>query len=115
MAVSGAHRSERRWTDPGRFDLDRFLEGVDPAAPRAEQGRLVRANARRWEEAGDFLPFGRGPGTCVARGLAQVQGVAMLDALLSRFVFPLVDPGLELEQVDVGPPPGSLAMYVRAR
>ena len=78
VSIAAINRCDRWWKDPERFDLDRFAEGVDREAPPAEQGRVVRDNARRWEEAGLYLPFGR---SWVAVGIAQTI-VAVVTALL---------------------------------
>lgn len=113
--LSAIHRCERWWSDPDRFDPERFLAGVDPGQPLAERGRTVRDLARDLEERGRFIPFGRGPGTCVGRGMSQVTSFAFVDQVLSRFTFSLADPELEIDQIEVGPPTGTLAVRVAVR
>jgi cytochrome P450 len=69
------HRLPEFWTEPGRFDPDRFL------APGAEDNPA-------------FLPFGTGPRVCIGRNLATWEGIVFL-AMIAR--------GAGLERADSGP------------
>lgn len=118
VSVAAIHRDPRWWPDPDRFDPTRFLAGASPGSSAEAQGRVVRDNARRWEEGYRLIPFLRGPGTCIGRGLNQVEFFAFLDAFLSRFQISLVDPTRVVEargSTISGPAPGSIAVTVRLR
>lgn len=71
VAISPAvtHRMTDYWTDPDRFDPERFAEG------RAEHRRTSCA----------FIPFGAGPHTCLGQGFAEMEIDRVLTALLERF------------------------------
>lgn len=60
------HRHTRLWTDPDRFDPDRWRRDTDRAAQRQA-----------------FMPFSAGPRVCTGAGFAMAEGV-LLTALLSR-------------------------------
>jgi cytochrome P450 len=64
------HRDPRWWSNPEKFDPDRFAEG----------GEFDRQPLR-----GAFLPFGAGPRGCPGRDLSTVETVLTLGWLLSRF------------------------------
>ena len=75
------HRDPGRWSDPDRFDPDRFLAGGEG-----------RTTARR-----SYIPFGSGPRTCAGITWARWQAVATV-ALISQHA------SLELEP-DADPRP----------
>ena len=61
IPVFAVHRHRRLWTDPDRFDPDRFL-------PEAE------ANHVRTQ----FMPFGFGPRTCIGMAFAMIEATVLL-------------------------------------
>jgi cytochrome P450 len=71
--VDAVMRDPAWWTDPERFDPDRFAEG------RAED-RLHK---------GAFLPFGAGAHACIGAHLAGVEAAAFWHAILTRCRFRL--------------------------
>jgi len=64
------HRHPAVWSDPERFDPDRFGPGA-------------------WDEARRiaYLPFGAGPRLCIGRDFALVEGVLLLAMMAARFRF----------------------------
>jgi len=94
------------------------LDGLSDALPLAERGRGVRANIRAREQALDWLPFSDGPGRCPGQHFNAHEFFLVLDALLPRYRFELVDPTREVphsETMVVGPEPGTLAVRLRPR
>ena len=71
--VPTALRSRVWWTDPTRFDPDRFSE--------------ERAEDRKHK--GLFLPFGSGAHACIGMHLATVEAKAFWHAMLTRCRFGL--------------------------
>jgi cytochrome P450 len=63
-----AHRNEKFFPDPERFDPDRFLPEARFTRPRFS-----------------YFPFGGGERVCVAESLARLEGVLVLAALARRF------------------------------
>lgn len=63
------HRDADLWTEPLRFDPDRWGEGV----PRPR--------------AGSYFPFSAGPYECHARGLATTEAILVLATLGQRWAF----------------------------
>ena len=58
LSFASANRDERRWEDPERFDITR--------------------------QSASQLAFGHGEHACVGMGLARLEGVAVLEALVER-------------------------------
>ncbi len=67
------HHARHVWTDPERFDPDRFL-------PEREASRHRYA----------YLPFGAGPRVCLGNHFAYMEAQLALAVLLSRYDFELV-------------------------
>ncbi|GAA3755575.1 cytochrome P450 [Terriglobus aquaticus] len=78
------HRDPRWWTDPDRFDPDRFTDG-------AKQGRPRYA----------YFPFGGGSRQCIAEGLAWMEGTLLLAMLARQFRF-TPEPGAP-ENIPISP------------
>ena len=64
------HRHEKLWSDPGRFDPDRFLPEFDKDRSRTQ-----------------YMPFGAGPRICVGMSFAQVEAKVILATLLQHASF----------------------------
>jgi cytochrome P450 len=62
-----AHRNPRYWPDPTRFDPDRFAAGAAGAAGRP------------------YIPFGKGPHSCLASTFAMHQMTVIMATVLRRF------------------------------
>ena len=67
------HRHRRLWTDPDRFDPDRFSRENTAARPRFA-----------------YLPFAGGPRVCVGASFAMTQMLIVVAVLAQRFRFRLV-------------------------
>ena len=65
IPVFAIHRHRRLWTDPDRFDPDRFL-------PEAEDRHLRT----------QFMPFGFGPRTCIGMAFAMIEATVLLASLV---------------------------------
>lgn len=93
------HRDPRLWTDPLRFDPDRFLP------ERAEHKRHPYA----------FVPFGGGAHLCIGKQFAYVLAKAFLHQLVRSYRFRL-PPGRkhEMQQVPIPKPRDGLALRLEA-
>ncbi|MEI4485643.1 cytochrome P450 [Frigidibacter sp. MR17.14] len=91
VVISSFHlgRHERIWTEPDRFDPDRW----------------ARPETRESARAG-YLPFSAGPRVCPGAGFAMAEGVLMLAAILR---------GLRLDPVEGDVPVPVAHLTVRAR
>jgi len=68
LPIYALHRHRKLWSDPDRFDPDRF-------APGHQTDRFA------------FLPFGDGPRICIGANFAIQEAVIILATLLARFRF----------------------------
>jgi cytochrome P450 len=68
LPIYALHRHHAHWTDPDRFDPERF-------APGHQTDRFT------------FLPFGDGPRICIGANFAIQEAVIILATLLARFRF----------------------------
>ena len=68
LPIYALHRHKKLWSDPDRFDPDRF-------APGHQTDRFA------------FLPFGDGPRICIGANFAIQEAVIILSTLLARFRF----------------------------
>jgi cytochrome P450 len=71
------HRLPELWTEPGKFDPERFVE------PRAEHKRHRYA----------FAPFGGGAHKCIGMVFAQLEVKTVVHRLLRRYRLELARPG----------------------
>ncbi|WP_134725185.1 cytochrome P450 [Paracoccus luteus] len=71
LPIYALHRHRMLWTDPDRFDPDRFAPGVD-------RDRFA------------YLPFGAGPRICIGANFALQEAAIILATLLARFRFDTV-------------------------
>jgi cytochrome P450 len=82
LSAQGVHHSTRYWTDPERFDPERWNNGP------------VSLDAY---EADTFLPFGRGKRICIGATMAMLCMKIMLKSIVTRTQMKM-DPGIKLEQ-----------------
>ncbi len=68
IPIYALHRSHLLWTDPDRFDPDRWAHGAKP-------------------DRYAYLPFGDGPRICIGASFALQEAVIILATLLGRFRF----------------------------
>jgi len=92
------HRDDDLWTEPLRFDPDRWGDGAPPPA------------------VGSYFPFSAGPYECHARGLATTEAILVLATLGQRWAFRPMDER-EAQPVATGTiaPKGGLRMTPTAR
>jgi ferredoxin-NADP reductase/cytochrome P450 len=128
------HFDPRRWPDPHRFSIDRFLP--EPEAPAATttahegldegdallrlraRGRAARDAIRSREEALDLMSFGTGPARCPGAYFNWHESLLVLDALCSRYTFELEHPDREVGPSDhplIGPENGMVGVRIRPR
>ena len=79
LSIYALHRHPQLWTDPNRFDPDRF-------APEQAKERS------RWH----YLPFGAGPRMCIGNNFALMEMQLLLALLVRQFNF-TVAPGFTAE------------------
>jgi ferredoxin-NADP reductase/cytochrome P450 len=126
------HFDPRRWPDPHRFSIDRFLPEpeVSTSAPPAgldegdellrlrARGRAARDAIRGREEALDLMSFGTGPARCPGAYFNWHESLLVLDALCTRYTFELEHPGREVRPSDhplIGPEAGMIGVRIRPR
>ena len=61
IPIYAVHRHRKLWSDPDRFDPDRFLPEAEKAMPRMQ-----------------YIPFGAGPRICIGISFAMVEAVVLL-------------------------------------
>jgi cytochrome P450 len=67
------HHDPKHWTDPERFDPDRFLPEQVASRPREV-----------------YYPFGEGPHVCIGNSLAQMEMQLILTMALQRYKWKLM-------------------------
>jgi len=70
IPMYAVHRHRRLWTDPDRFDPDRFLPENEAKYPRTQ-----------------FMPFGYGQRVCIGSSFAILEATAILATLLQSVRF----------------------------
>jgi len=117
FSIIGIHLDPERWPDPYEFRTDRWLEGVHEGMNLREKGGTVRANIRAREHAMDWLPFADGPGRCAGQHFNAHEFLLILDALLPRYHFELVDAEAvpHSRTMIVGPEAGRMGVRIRPR
>lgn len=74
------HRHPKYWSNPEKFDPDRFLPKNESARPKFA-----------------YFPFGGGPRQCIGDQFAWMEGVLVLAALLKKFSPELTSPNYVAE------------------
>ncbi len=70
LPIYAIHRHRSLWTDPDRFDPDRFLPENEARYPRTQ-----------------FMPFGYGQRVCIGSSFATIEALAILATLLKAVRF----------------------------
>lgn len=70
LPIYVTHRHNVLWTDPGRFDPDRFLPEREATYPRTQ-----------------FMPFGVGPRVCIGASFAMTEATVLLATFLQHASF----------------------------
>ena len=93
------HRDPRFYSDPERFDPERWLPEAKSARPKFS-----------------YFPFGAGPRQCIGESFAWMEGVLVLAAIAQRWKLRL-DPGfaLKLQPAITMRPKNPVAMTVQPR
>jgi cytochrome P450 len=90
-------RRPESFTDPDRFDPDRFEAAAEKAIPR-----------------GAYLPFGAGPRICIGNNFAMMEGQLILATLAQRVELSLVNAGeIAPEPLVTLRPAGGVPMRVK--
>ncbi|MBI4940222.1 MAG: cytochrome P450 [Actinobacteria bacterium] len=92
-AITVPHFLEEFFPDPGRFDIDRYTD------ERREHAR-----------PGAYAPFGKGPHTCLGKGIADVQMTVTAARLFHRLELALDPPDYTLRRKAV-PTPGPASSF----
>lgn len=96
-----AGRDAKAWTDPKRFDPDRFLD-------LSSEQKVIADHA--------WVPFGRGARNCIGFALAQMELTLMISRLAQRLdVTPLVSAAPQPVGMVVNRPAGGVPMRVALR
>jgi cytochrome P450 len=94
-----AHYLPEYWTEPMRFDPERF------APHRAEHRKHTHC----------YLPFGGGAHTCIGMGFARLEVRAVVYQLLRKFELRLpANYRLDMQSVPIGKPRGGLPLILKA-
>ncbi len=94
------HRDARFWTEPGRFDPERFTPEAKAARPQFA-----------------YFPFGGGPRRCIGEGFAWTEAVLLLAALARRWRLRLA-PGARVgtePRITLRPARGGIRMKAEER
>lgn len=70
IPIFAVHRHRLLWSDPDRFDPDRFLPENESKYPRTQ-----------------FMPFGFGPRVCIGSSFAMIEATVILATLLQSVRF----------------------------
>jgi len=91
------HRHPAAWSDPDRFDPDRFL----PGAPSPVRG--------------GYLPFGAGPRLCIGRDFALWESVLLIARVLQSFDVRPAGPPPRTRALVMARPDGGLPIHLSRR
>ena len=67
------HRDPRYYSDPERFNPDRWADGLEKRLPKFA-----------------YFPFGGGPRTCIGASFAMMEAMLLLSTIAQRFKLTLV-------------------------
>ena len=84
-----------------------------------EQGARVQKNALDLESKFRYLPFSAGPASCPGRGFNKIESILIIDSLMRRYDFSLVNQEQIVATSEMkllpGPMPGELGLRIRQR
>ncbi|MBN9165530.1 MAG: cytochrome P450 [Myxococcales bacterium] len=99
VSVMGIHRRPDVWSDPERFDPERFLGEREKQLPRCA-----------------YMPFGAGPRICIGNHFALMEGHVVLATIARRVRFDLASAApVELDPLVTLRPKGGMHMRARVR
>lgn len=99
VSIVGIHRRPDVWSDPERFDPERFLGEKEKQLPRCA-----------------YMPFGAGPRICIGNHFALMEGHVVLATIARRVRFELASAApVELDPLVTLRPKGGVHMRARVR
>lgn len=117
VALFAINLNPETFPHPHEMRIERFFHGITPAMTLREQGSRVRKNAADLESKFRYLTFGAGPAGCPGRNFNMLEFFLVIDALMRRYDFQLVDPERLVVTTEdaaiVGPMPGEVAVRIR--
>ena len=96
VLLPALHRDPEVWSEPEKFDPDRFLPGPVAERPTAA-----------------YKPFGNGKRSCIGRRFALVEAQLALSTLVQRYDFELVEEASGMEEMLTLRPARYLARLTR--
>lgn len=90
ISVLGTHMSDINWSDPTKFNPERFSKGL--------------SNIKK----GSYIPFGGGERGCPGSGLAMVIGPVVMQFICGRYDVSLVKDPVIKRRVELSPEDGTI-------
>ena len=119
VSILELHLDPDTYFKPKEFQIARFLKNITPDMSLNERGAQVRQNAIDLEKQFRLVTFGAGPGNCPGRHFNMIEFFLVIDNLMRRYDFSLLDPD-RVPEIDeknsiVVKPLGAIAISLRAR
>ncbi len=119
IALFAINLDPETFSKPNQIHLEHFFEGITPSMKLREQGARVQKNALDLESKFRYLPFSAGPASCPGRGFNKIESILIIDSLMRRYDFSLVNPEQIVATSEMkllpGPMPGELGLRIRQR